>query len=169
MVYPKEYERKVKLADGAEVKLRPLRHSDAEHMLELFKHFSEHTIYYRFFENIKKMPKADLEGYLNVDYKKDIAIIAEKGGQFIGVARYMGYEQDTAEFAVVVRDDWHGRGVGTILMKHIIRAAKKNRFKRLFGIIMEDNAAMFAVLERLGLKLRKRPFEPGVVRVEFDI
>jgi len=127
--YPKKYETPWKLRNGSIVLLRPIKPEDEPYMGELFKTFSEETVSYRFFMILKEMPHAALARYCNIDYDKEIAIVAEakENGRkkLLGVVR-LATEPDakTAEIAVVVGDPWQMLGLGSKLVDYMIEIAR---------------------------------------------
>ncbi|MCD6236996.1 MAG: hypothetical protein J7K13_03480, partial [Thermoplasmata archaeon] len=112
--YPYKYIKTIRLKDDTIVKLRPIKPEDELLMLELFKTFSPETIKFRFFLPLREITHEDLVRYCNVDYKNEIAIVAEleenDTRRLIGVARLIRDKdkKNRAEFAVVVGDPWQG-------------------------------------------------------------
>ena len=162
----------VRLKNGIEIVFRAIRHGDKERMHELFDSFSPQTVYFRFFAPIGVMTDEALEHYLDVDFVHAVAIVASvrKGGKehLIAVARYYADEKkpEMAEYAIVVADDWQGRGVGTKLMKHLCRVAKGRGVKVFHALVFKENGEMFKLLGRLGYPWEKRKFDEDVERVE---
>ncbi len=131
--YPKKYVASRKLKDGTEVVLRPIKAEDEARFNDLLKSLSAESMRFRFFEIIKEMPHETLTRYCNLDYDRQIAIVAElqQGNrQIIGAGRVIA-EPDgkSGEFAVLVSDQWQGQGLGSILMDYIISVAKDMRLE----------------------------------------
>jgi len=156
--YPEKYIEHIKLKDGLEVLLRPIKPEDKDMMLELFNTFSERTIRFRFFIPIRKMSKEDIKRYCNIDYRNEMAIVAEikENGRkrLIGVARLIRDEddKDKAEFAVVVGDPWQNRGLGRKLTEYIIRVAKDMGIKELYSRVMKDNIVSLRLSREFGFE-----------------
>jgi len=86
------------------------------------------------------------------------------GEKIVGISRYIAnYDGESAEFAVVVTDAWHGRGIGRMLMERIIASAKQRGFKRIEGVVLRANRRMLKFSEELGFKIRDDPEEPEQV------
>ena len=116
--YPKKYETQWKLANGQEVLLRPIKPEDEPLWLDMFHSFSEESIRYRFFQLLKDTPHEVRVRYCNIDYDREIAIVAElseeKRRSILGVGR-LSIEPDgkTGELAFIIGDQWQGQGLGT--------------------------------------------------------
>jgi acetyltransferase len=105
------------------------------------------------------------------DYDRELALIAlvHQDGQRrqIGVARYaIDPDRESCEFALVVSDDWHNRGIGSRLMKQLFEAARHRGLKHMRGEVMVGNQQMLALTRELGFRQRPSPEDPGVRIVE---
>ena len=145
-IYPKEYVASRKLKDGTEVTLRPIRAEDEECFNDLIQSLSAESMRFRFFEILKEMPHETLTKYCNLDYDRQIALVAEiRQGEkkIIGAGRVIA-EPDgkSGEFAVLVADMWQSKGLGSMLTEHIITIAKNMRLERIFALVMPDNIKM---------------------------
>jgi acetyltransferase len=155
--YPKQYVASRSLKNGAEVLLRPIRAEDEGRFNELIKSLSAESMRFRFFEMFKEMPHERLTRYCNLDYDRQIAIVAElqnSTGQIIGAGRVIA-EPDgkRGEFAILVCDPWQGLGLGSLLMDHIISVAKDMRLERIFAHVLSNNYKMIRLSEKKGFKM----------------
>ena len=169
--YPSEYERVVRLNNGESVLLRPIRPEDEPMEAELFRTFSAETARFRFFGPIKDASHELLIRYTQVDYDREIAMIAEmiEDGvkKMIGVVRLIADPyNDTAEYAIVVGDPWANRGLGTIMTRTILEIAKERGIQRVFAYTLEDNSAMLHIFQKFGFKRRR---EDDLIKVELPI
>ncbi len=154
--YPKKYEWKWKLKDGRQVFLRPIRPEDEPLENELWKTFSDETQRFRFFSPMRTWSHATLVRYTNIDYDREIAVIAEltEGGarKMIGVVRMIldppGFK--TAEVAIVVGDPWQGLGLGSKMMDCIIEIARDKGLDSIYGLILRDNARSIELFKEKG-------------------
>src|SRR5215813_5815220 len=118
----------VLLADGSTVHIRPITPEDADALVALHSRFSERTRYLRYFSAYPRIPARDLERFVNVDHHAREAFVVELGGDLIAVGRYERLadpEADAAEVAFVVEDAHQGRGIGSLLIEHLIAAARE--------------------------------------------
>jgi GNAT superfamily N-acetyltransferase len=177
--YPKELERDAPLKDGTVIHLRPIRPDDAPRLVALFDRLSQQTAYQRFFSVLKRLPPAYARVFANVDYRQRLAIVAERetpvGPELIGVGRYEpadateiapGIVPTEVEVAFVVQDVWQGRGLGSILLDEVLRAAVARGVQRFRAFVLADNHRMLGLLARR-TEITGRKLEEGVVSVEF--
>ena len=153
--YPTRYVTPWKLSDGTEVLLRPIRPEDEPMEAELLKTASEETLRGRFFESHVNVSHEMLVRFTNIDYDREIAIVAEftrgKKKRIIGVGRLMGEaDRGKGEFAVLVHDDFQGRGLGFKLTDVIIGIAQEKGLREISGYIDANNRRMLRVVEELG-------------------
>jgi len=173
--YPEQYQKTVSLAEGVEILLRPIKPTDDDMMLELFNSLSSDTVYLKFFSSLKSITEEQLEKITNIDYKKEMAIVAlikeSTGERTVAVGRYtlVDDEPGYAEFAIVVQDSHHGRGIGTEVLSHLAHVAKLEGVDVIVGYIMNENPRMFSVLKRSGLKMKKKHWDRGITRVDIPI
>jgi len=169
--YPREFEREVTLKDGARVRIRPVLPEDENRLVTLYGRLSRDTKYQRFFTVRNRLPPDWAHYFANVDYRRRLALVAERDldwrPELIGVARYEASDEEgTAEVAMVVQDYWQGKGLGTILLKAILRVGEANGIRRFRAYALADNHRMLAMLSRL-TNIQQRRIEEGVVDIVF--
>ncbi len=153
--YPVQFTWKATMKDGTPYLIRPIKPEDEPLLNELFKTFSEQTIRLRFFQPIKELSHEDLARYCQVDYYRELALVAEvqEGDRkrIVGVGRItMLPDGESAEMAFVVGDPWHGQGIGSQLMIHTLEAAEKSGIRTIFMNVLRENAAMKGLSEKFG-------------------
>ncbi|MDE2358948.1 MAG: GNAT family N-acetyltransferase [Betaproteobacteria bacterium] len=171
--YPVELIGDVALRDGTVLHLRPIRPEDAELERAFVGGLSEQSRYYRFFYRFTELTPSMVARFTQVDYDRELALVAiasppEPAGRpaFVGVARYIANpDQTSAEFAVVVADDWQRRGVATVLMRRLIGCAKRRGFGRLTGVVLRENESMLMLVRSLGFALEDGSDDPTQVNV----
>lgn len=161
------------LRDGSEILLRPIVPGDKEALTAAFERLSEASRYRRFFGGIKRLSPSLLKTLTEIDYVDHFAWVAidtaDDGTEGKGVARYVRDPEDrlAAEAAVTVVDDWHGRGLGTLLLEALGAAALENGIKTFRSYVLGSNTEMLDILEHAGAKIRSD--SPGVVCAEVDL
>ena len=157
--YPKKYETLWRLRDGREVLLRPIKPEDEPLWLEMFQNFSEESIRYRFFQIIKDTPHEVRVRYCNIDYDREIAIVAEltEGGRrkILGVVRVsLEPDRKNGEIAFIIADPWQGLGLGTKMVDHAIEICKDMGIETIYAIMLPDNVRALNLVKKMGFTLR---------------
>ena len=165
-----EFQRDVTLRDGARVRVRPIQPDDAPRLVALYDRLSRHTAYQRFFTVMRRLPPDWARFLATVDYRTRFALVVEHplgGDDLIAVARYEpAGAPDTAEVAFVVQDGWQNRGLGSILLRDLLRAARANGISKFRAWVLADNSRMLDLLARNTHVLERR-YEAGVVDLLF--
>jgi len=154
--YPTRYTRQWKLRDGTEVLLRPVRPEDEPMLLELFNSLSKKTMIERFFSPIKNMTHEMLTRFCNIDYDREIAIVASKKegdkNLVIGISDLIIEQNLRAQFAVLIQDSYQAKGLGQKLIDVLIGIAQEKGLEEIFGVVLSENNRMLKLLKRLGFK-----------------
>jgi acetyltransferase len=94
-----------------------------------------------------------LARFTQLDYDRELALVALHGGRFIAVGRYAANpDGKTAEFALTVLDAFQGKGLGQALLERLCRAAKAAGYRALYGQILHANHAMLELAAHLGFE-----------------
>jgi len=171
--YPSKYIKKVKLKDGTNVMLRPIKPEDEMLWLDMFKSFSEETVLFRFFRIIKETPHELRTRYCNIDYDMEIAIVAEveenKKRRMLGVTRLITEpgQSDTAEFALVVTDKWQRLGLGSEFLDYTFEIARDKKIKKIYGVVLKDNIPMINLCKEKKFKFSDG--DPGEYKIEHNL
>ena len=170
--YPSELEQTIALADGSSVFVRPIRPEDQLKLVAMVMQSSPRDIYLRFFSPLKQLPQMMAARLSQIDYSREMAFVAMPAsespddGDILGVARLIADPNDQrAEFAVMVRSDWHGRGLGYKLMQTLIVYADQRGISTIYGDILGENVTMLRMARELGFKVETSD-SPGIFRVE---
>jgi acetyltransferase len=170
--YPKKYETQWKLRNGQEVLLRPIKPEDEPMWLEMFQSFSEESIRYRFFQLLKDTPHEVRVRYCNIDYDRDIAIVAELSEEnrrrILGVGR-LSIEPDgkSGELAFIIVDQWQGQGLGTKMVDYVLEIAKDMGVETVYAIMLPDNRRALNLTKKMGFKLEY--LSDGTVKGVLDL
>jgi len=156
--YPTKYITECVIRDGKKVLLRPIKPEDEPLIVELFHTFSEETMRFRFFQVIKEIPHEILARYCNIDYDREITIVAErtdgKSRKIIGMTRLIVEpDGERGEIAVVVGDPWQNLGLGSKMLDYIIEISKDIGLKDIFGEILAENTRMIHLCNKRGFKI----------------
>jgi acetyltransferase len=166
--YPKALEQSFTLPDGQKIFLRPLRPEDAPGLRSGFRRLDPDDVRMRFFAQMREMSPAMAARLTQLDYDREMALAAfpaegpDRNG--LGVVRLVADPDNRrAEFAITIRSDDKGRGLGRALMERIMDYAVKRGIGEVWGDVLADNARMLALCDELGFA-RAAP-EDGIVRV----
>ncbi|HUV74116.1 MAG TPA: GNAT family N-acetyltransferase [Anaerolineae bacterium] len=170
-VYPADLEKRFTLRDGAEVLLRPIKPTDERLEQELLYSLSDRSIYLRFFSAMSAFPHERVQYYTTVDYDEHMAIVAidmsNGEEQMIGVGRYVKEKNsDMAELALLVSDDWQGKGVGTLMHDYLEQIARAHKIGGFKGEVLEQNQGALHVFTRLG-RNAKTQYDDGIYTVSY--
>jgi len=142
------------LRDGSQIKIRALRREDEANMLAAVGRTSAQSLQRRFFVMKRHFSEKERAFFMDIDFKNHAAIVAlaeESGRKVIaGSGRYIVFEPGRAEMAFIVVDAWQGRGIGSILMRHLVRIANDAGLQELTAEVLPENAAMRKVFEKFG-------------------
>ena len=159
--FAQEYEiqETFKTAEGPlEVQFRLIRPDDTDRIKELFYDLSEESIYFRFLTPLRSLRRQTLQDFYNVDQSSDISVVAviksdEEGEteKIIGAGRYLlNRSTNEAEFALLVRDDYQGKGIGTFLLNHLMRIAKSKGVEAFIAYVHPQNQPMIRFIHKTG-------------------
>ncbi len=170
--YPEELEQAAQTKSGRPVLLRPIRGEDEPAHQRFHEQLSEQTVYYRFFQYRARLTHRDLARMTQIDYDREMAFVAvatDDPGETLGVVRSRAdADQEKAEFAVVVRDDLQGEGLGKLLLGKMIDYCRGRGVRELFGDVLAENEGMQGLATHMGFRT-----EPGedetTVRVRLDL
>jgi acetyltransferase len=163
--YPSQWVRHLVLADNWKILVRPIRPEDENLVRAFFAKVSQEDLRLRFFAPVKELNHTFIARLTQLDYARAIAFIAidEATGEMIGGIRlHADANYETAEYAVLLRSDLKGRGLGWKLMELIIEYAQSEGLKRIEGQILQDNSAMIRMCREFGFRIEKDPRDPDV-------
>jgi acetyltransferase len=151
--YPRELETIEKLRDGTVMLLRPIRPDDATMARRFLESVSPEDIRARFHGAMRDFSGPLLIRLTQTDYDREIALIGFRDGDELplGVVRlYSEPDHISGEFAILVRSDLHGQGLGTTLMHRIVAVARERGLARIAGSVLRDNQRMLRLARENG-------------------
>lgn len=159
--YPEALETYRTAPDGMNIFLRPVKISDEHLFKDFFYSLSADCMYNRFISSRKDMPHERLQGFVVIDYRKEMMILAvavKEGKEIIvGIGQYFIDElSHTAEVAFVVRDDFHNKGIGSMLLSYLSYLARKAGLLGFSATVLMDNQPMLHIFEKTGFVIEKR-------------
>jgi acetyltransferase len=169
--YPAEWAKDVSIK-GNDIHIRPIKPTDLELYPQFLARISPDDIRLRFLAPRKYFPDEMLKRLTQLDYDRDMAFVAldKKTGALAGVGRLCGDpDRRVAEYALVVRTDLQGHGLGWALLQHIIGYARAEGIGSIEGIVLNENDAMLTMCREFGFSVRHDPDQPGLSKVELTL
>jgi acetyltransferase len=163
--YPGRYKKVIKAKDGTPVRLRPIRPEDEPMELEMVNRLSKESLYFRFFGYVPRMTHELMTRFTQIDYDREMAIVAlidksDEEEEMIGVVRIIADPWgEAAEYAILVADEWQGKGLGGQMTDYIIEIAKDMELQRLYASVLASNAGMLTLFERKGFTIEREDFD----------
>ena len=173
--YPSHLVEEWPMADGYTLTIRPIRPEDAQIEQAFVRGLSDESRYFRFMQAVHELTPEMLVRFTQIDYDRELALIAvietEPGlEKQVAVARYTANpDRRSCEFAIVVADEWQGRGIGTHLMHSLMRVAKSRGIALMEGEIIAGNTHMLGLMRRLGFRIRPNRDDEGIVHAAREL
>jgi acyl-CoA hydrolase/RimJ/RimL family protein N-acetyltransferase len=169
-IYPEHLETFRTTSKGLKIFLRPVKITDEGLMKDFFYSLSPKSMHKRFMSLRLDMPHERLQEYLPVDYEKNMAIAAlvkeEENEILIGLAQYfMNPDQHTAEIAIVVRDSYQGKSVGTEILFYLTSIARQRGLLGFTAEVLLENQPMLRLFDKLGFDIDRR-YEEGMYSLD---
>ena len=170
--YPRELEREIEILSGRRFFLRPIRPEDETALIAMLHRSSREDIRLRFFATMKEFPHAFAARLTQIDYDREMALVALRpgSGEISGAVRLVADpDNEAAEFAVMVRSDLKGAGLGYSLMNQIIDYARARGIQRIFGEVLRENTTMLQMTKEMGFAIVCPDDQPDTVTVELRV
>ena len=155
---------------GERVLIRPAQPGDMLLYPDFLRDVTPEDLRLRFFAHVAELSAEEIEQLKHLDYRHEMAFIAldEDTGRMLGLVRLKDeLDEQTAEFAVLVRSRLKGHGIGWLLMQRVIGYAKEKGLRRVYGDVLAENTAMLQMCEELGF--RTMEWGPEFKRVVLDL
>lgn len=171
--YPGKYTKRIILKNGVEAVLRPIRPEDEPMETQMIENLSTETLYFRFFGYVPRVNHDFLTRFTHIDYDREMAIVAEiedKGQKkMIGVVRIIADAWgESAEYAIVVADEWQGLELGSNMTDYILEVARDKGIQKVYASMLATNKRMIHMFEKRGFKISREDFETYRAELELD-
>ena len=165
-------ERHVVLRDGTRILFRPLKPDDATLYPDFLADVTPDDLRLRFFAPMRAVSPALIDSLIHYDPVHAMAFVAieELSGKLWGVVRlHDDSGGETGEFAILLRSRLKGKGLGWLMMKHMIAYAKAKGLTAVRGQVLNENTSMLLMCGELGFHIADDPDERGVKQVELPL
>ena len=175
--YPRRYVENWTAHDGSTFLIRPIRPEDEPLVVQFHAHLTEETVYSRYFENFGLSQRTAHERLTRVcfnDYDRELALVAEETDEdgerrIVAIGRLSKeHATPTAEFAILVADPWQRRGLGTALLKRLVRIGRDEGLEEIWADILAGNTGMRRASRAAGFTISE-DFGDGIVRAELRL
>ena len=170
--YPKDWERHLTLDDGRRVFVRPVRPEDEDLVKEFFRHVTPEDLRLRFFAAVRDFSHSFIARLVQIDYARAIAFVAldAESGAMMGAVRLQAdAAHETGEYAILVRSDLKGIGLGWRLMQLMVEWARAEGLRVVEGQVLRENTVMLDMCRRLGFAIRTDPNDPDIMVVKLAL
>jgi acetyltransferase len=170
--YPSQWQRHLEVKDGWRIFVRPIRPEDEPLIHELLRHVTSQDLRLRFFAPIKEFTHEFIARLTQLDYARAMAFVAfdEATNELVGVVRiHSDSIYENGEYAILLRSDLKGRGLGWALMQLIIEYAKSEGLKRISGQVLQENSVMLNMCRDLGFAIESDAAEPTLCDVTLEL
>jgi acetyltransferase len=151
---------------GHEITFRSIQPEDESSLIEFHNGLSDQSVHFRYFGAVTLRERTlheRLRRHCAIDYTREFALVAEQSDpngrrHILGVARLFKEPASCdAEFAILISDAWQGKGLGTQLLKLLVRVGRESHLRRIIGHILGDNTAMTRVSRKAGFSVHLDP------------
>jgi acetyltransferase len=170
--YPTEWVRHMQLRDGSKILVRPVRPEDEPLYGPFFAAVTPNDLRLRFFAPVKDFSHAFVARLTQIDYARAMAFVAidEQSGVMLGVVRlHADASYDSGEYAILIRSDLKGHGLGWSLMQLMIEYARSEGIRSITGQVLRENATMLDMCRELGFHVATDPQEPSSAIVSLQL
>jgi acetyltransferase len=166
--YPAHLESSIELS-GTRLRMRPVRPEDAAALEALVASCRQEDLYLRFFGALRYLPRTQLARLTQIDYDREMAfLVVEDDGRAVAEVRAVtDPDNQRAEFAILVRRDWQGRGLGRRLLARLAAHCRDRGTGLLYGEVMASNVRMLDLCRALGFRIESAA--SGIVRVTLPL
>lgn len=160
--------------DGLALRLRSIEPDDVQALIRCFERLSPGDVRRRFHHALSELPLPMAQRLCRIDPAGETALVlmdhAVKPAEMRGVGRlYVDLASDSAEFSVLVESAWARRGLGALLMRRLVQAARARGLAEIWGYVLMENRPMLELCRELGFQRRAMAGEPGTALIALDL
>jgi acetyltransferase len=170
--YPSRWQRHLLIKDEWRIFVRPIRPEDEPLIHEFLRHVTSEDLRLRFFAPIKEFSHDFIARLTQLDYARAMAFVAfdETTNELVGVVRiHSDSIYESGEYAILLRSDLKGKGLGWALMQLIIEYAKSEGLKVISGDVLHENTVMLEMCRNLGFEVKADPTERDLCNVRLRL
>jgi acetyltransferase len=170
--YPSQWERHIEVKAGWRIFVRPIRPEDEPLIHDFLHHVTPQDLRLRFFAPMKEFTHEFIARLTQLDYARAMAFVAfdEVTNEMVGVVRiHSDSVYESGEYAILLRSDLKGKGLGWVLMQLIIEYAKSEGLKVISGDVLRENTVMLEMCRNLGFEVSSNPAEHGICEVRLKL
>jgi RimJ/RimL family protein N-acetyltransferase len=158
----------VTLRNGEVLEIRPISPDDAQALVDFHEQLSDRTIYFRHFAARPHLTDKEVNRFTNVDHFAREAYVALRDGCILGVGRWDAITEELAEVAFVIRDDYQGQGLGSVLFELLAQSAWALGIRQFVADMLPQNRGMVRLMEDYG-NVTSRTNQEGVVEIVVEL
>ena len=164
----------MQLGDGRQLQLRDIEPDDVDALRRCFTRLSPQDIRRRFLHAMSELPAPMAQRLCRIDPTLETAFVlmdeSVKPAEMRGVGRiYVDEATDSAEFSVLVEQDWSRVGLGALLMQRLVDDSRRRGLYELWGYVLQENRPMLELCKELGFSQRLIPDEPGTAQITLKL
>lgn len=168
--YPHELTSHWQLPNGIDITIRPIRPEDADMEKDFVHRLSERSKYFRFMQALQELTPEMIIRFTQIDYDREMAFVAVTEEEELGVGRYMmNPDGNSADFALVVSDEYQCMGIGFRIMRTLMQSAKHKGIASFEGEVLTVNKPMLSLVKKLDFAVEPIEGDHEVVRVVKDL
>ncbi|MCG6117780.1 MAG: bifunctional acetate--CoA ligase family protein/GNAT family N-acetyltransferase [Aquimonas sp.] len=169
--YPKQLEAALTTARGLQCRVRPVQPEDEAQLRRFFAEVSPEDLRQRYFSPVKSISQAFIARLTQIDYARVVVLLAvDAADEVLGIAQlHADPELEEGEYAVLLRSDLKGQGLGWALMERLIDAAARLGVARISGQVLRENSSMLDMCRQLGFRVVADSEEPGIMLVSLPV
>ncbi|MGK2921880.1 MAG: bifunctional acetate--CoA ligase family protein/GNAT family N-acetyltransferase [Methyloceanibacter sp.] len=170
--YPNQWERWTETIDGERIMIRPIKPADEHLYADFVAKLSPEDIRFRFLAPRKEFSHKFIARFTQIDYARAMAFVAlnKDETELYGIARLVADPDYTkGEYAIIVRSDRIGTGLGWLLMRNLIRYAEREGLQELTGDVLEQNTRMLEMCRALGFEISADPEDLSLRKVRLKL